>query len=412
MARQISLPSGEKRWVAEVERTLPDGSVYRAVGKRFRTRREAEEWRRQQLERLDDQWARHRLGLTAPSPEAQNPTTNPTTPTVEEWGEIFFAHRDGLVAERRLSPTTIASDHSHWAHIVENMGDLPLDKVTGDKIDAFKAKGGKSVHQRLTVLSAALTLAVRRRVIPYNPISEESHLARADVVPLPVRFHAIEDVVRILQAWPRAAYPREYIAVALAGLAGLREEEVRALRPQDVILTYAEGVYSVRGKVTSYLRGVIHIRQAVVRKRGGGWVEKPPKNGLPRKIPVCPTLAGILRPLLDQARPLLLADEDGNVFDGNGSKAPLQRLLRKVQEDLAIERRTFHELRKSAVNWWRRAGVGDGELARWLGHPGELPAVTRRHYLEAGAPEPDWIEAGKIEPPKVTQPRPALEVVG
>jgi integrase len=301
--------------------------------------------------------------------------------TLGEWSRIFLAHRQVMVGEGRLSPATLAANTSHMRALIRFWGEkFHIARLDGEQIDRYKAEhqnGNGTSHARLTALSAALNLAVARRIIPYNPIQAEGHLA-VTTAPKEVRCHTHEDVLRLLDAWP-PEYPRERLAVALAGLSGLRIEECRGLRPSDG---------SRKGRY-------LYIREVLVRQLGGGWVAKPPKNGLPRKVPVCQRLFEEIdraRPTLGKGRLL----EPTSRFDG-GANTTLSVQLQKAQERLGLERLTFHGLRKSAANWWRECGVPGPSVSTWLGHPGDVPLVTRRHYLTDGPPAPRPEEAHLLE---------------
>jgi integrase len=200
-------PTGQKRWRIAV--TMADGKrVWRVA----RSPREAERIRRQLV-------------------DARELDLDPSRQTVAGFLRSWIA---GLREARnqRIRPRTI----EHYEGIVENhlvpaLGDLRLSALTPARVQAFLDADGaapRTVHHHRAVLRRALNVAVRQRLLPYNPAAlvEPPRVEREKADPL-----TADEARRLLEAtagdWLHALW-------RLALVTGLRQGELLGLAWDDV----------------------------------------------------------------------------------------------------------------------------------------------------------------------------------
>jgi integrase len=293
---------------------------------------------------------------------------------VQWWARMELDVSDGC-----MSVSTLASYRSRMRLIEKAIGSVELHQLSGQHLDQLRvAVGKRQPGPYMVCLSSILTLAQGRRLIEVNPVRTE-FFSRQRKRPTPEqpKHHTHAEVLQLLERMPEG---RERAAVALAGLAGLRLGEVCALRQEDLHLEDGHCWLTIRNNL-------VH---------GGmyGETTKAPKSGKPRIVPVCDLLHALLD-WMPKMKPTLLADETGAPFRPWLS-GTLDRQLHMAQDALGLPRRTFHELRKSAMFWWQCAGVKPWNVSLWAGHAGDFMAhVTIDHYT--GLPEMDWEDAAKLE---------------
>lgn len=364
------LPNG--KWSCRIDRLLPSGERVRAsfiAG----TEKAARAWHDPQIAAIDEAVLRHRLGVDRPVREV--------CPTLRAFYDSdWWPNLEAKVAAGTLSSSTLAGYRSHMRRVLAAFGPLPLDHVNGAAIDRYRAANpGVNIRPLLVPLSSLLRLAVTRGKCPGNPLQAEGMLKVPVVVAAP-RHLSLDDVLRVIAALRED--PREQLAVALAGLAGLRLGEVRGLRWEDIRASKAGAWLSVEHNV---VKGLDNAR-----------IEKGCKGGRGRKVPICKTLANLLVASVPADRTgYVLADSRGRPIDGDSPNTRLQRLYLTRQQELGIEARTFHELRKSAIRWWEDRRVEPWNISYWAGHGGQhMARVTRDHY--SGEPTIDWTDAAKM----------------
>lgn len=360
-------------WRVAIDRVLPDGTRLRSA-RTFQTEKAAKAWQDAQTTVIDEAALRQKLGV-------DKPLLAPP-PTLRQFHDRdWWPNLELKVADGEASSATLAGYRSHMKKILRAMGHLPLDKVDGAALDAFRLAHPKTnIRPLLVPLSALLKLACARGKIPGNPLQAEGLLRSTGPTKAP-RHHSLADVLRLINAY-RPGEEREQLAVALAGLAGLRMGEVRGLRVADI-----------HGLGTKH--PWLAVEHNIVRGLDNAVIDKDCKAGRGRKVPVCATLAALLSKAVVVGE-FVVGDEDGPM-EGGGSRTRVQRLLRKHQTELELPGYTFHELRKAAVFWWEDKRVEPWNISYWAGHGGQFMArVTRDHY--SGAPVIDWTDAAKILP--------------
>jgi integrase len=364
------LKNGE--WSAKIDRVLPSGERIRASFK-ANSEKAARAWHDPQIAAIEEAVLRHKLGVDRPIIAA--------CPTLQAFHDSdWWPNLEAKVAAGDFSSATLASYRSHMKRVLRAFGTLPLDKVDGAAIDRFRAANPDvKVRPLLVPLSSLLKLAVTRGKAPANVVATEELLKTPVVVKEP-RHLSLDNVLRVTASL--ADSPREQLAVALAGLAGLRMGEVRGLRWSDIHAS-KEGAY-------------IGVENNLVKGLDNARIEKGCKANRGRKVPICKSLEALLvAAAATNHKGYVCAGPDGEPIEGGGSETRLQRLLRQRQKALGLELRTFHELRKSAIRWWEERRVEPWNISYWAGHGGQhMARVTRDHY--SGEPTIDWTDAAKM----------------
>ena len=413
MPQKRTRVSGHVSWQGEVKRGLPGGETYHR-SRCFPTKREAAAWEDGEQARLNDIWAAAALadkGIIAPQPTPRAASPSLMAFATEVWWPVV---------ERTLSPSTLVSYRSHWKRVDQAFGQTLLPEITSEAVRGFiDSYPGSRPARALTPLSACLSLALEKGLVQTNAVHQAGvfsspaksrwvpageHLDDEDAEP---EHHTPEELEAVLSSWPWREYPTEGWAVRLALKCALRLGEVRALRPEDVHLVFrwpglAEGEYLPgSARPSAFVRGWLDVRQNTVRGEAGGvkgWFTKRPKNGKCRFVPVPASVAWALLPLLDSSTSgACLLERNGEPLDGSGSRAPLQRLVREVQESLDLGAHPFHDLRNTAMATWASNGVKPWNVSFWGAHQEgvHMAKVTRGHYT--GRPEIDWSDAEKME---------------
>ncbi len=166
------------------------------------------------------------------------------------------------------------------------------------------------------------------------------------------------------------AVPARYRAMVLtAGLAGLRQGELFALRRDDVDLDAGE----------------IHVRRKRLRLASGIVIEDDPKSAAGRRTVALP------EPLVDELgthfERFVPEEDDAYVFTSSEG-LPLERnnFRRRVwdpaTEKSGLDGLRFHDLRHSAGTLAARTGATTKELMARLGHASARAAMIYQHATE------------------------------
>jgi integrase len=269
-------------------------------------------------------------------------------PTFTEWFEGRF-WEEWVIGERNKPSEQESKKSVFKCHLKDRLGHLRLDEIAeGGHIPRFKASlvekveagdlSMKSVNNILAVLSKALRYAEEERVI--------------DIVPR-VKLYKVEapekewwefsEYARILEA-AREEDPMWYAAVCLAGEAGLRVGEVRALRwERDIDL----------------VAGTVTVNEQT-RKGSTG----TPKGTKRRKVPMTGTLLDAVKSLSAVRRGYVVRNADGSAFtDGQTNN-----LIYRVSRLAGLPERAWHCLRHTFGTHAAMFGVNPWRLMAWMGH--------------------------------------------
>lgn len=200
-----------------------------------------------------------------------HPTTHQTT-TVAEFAVRYMAE---FCEANRQAPATLRRKRGALAlHILPAIGHVPLAQVTGEHVQAIKARlsglQARSVNSMLQVLRSMLRVAAEWHIIPQAP--------RVRMVAVPEDepdWFEIDEYERLCKAASMMDL-RTLAVVLLGGDAGLRRGEILALKWADVDFAG---------------------NRIVVRASRSAKGEKPPKNGRTRRVPMTPNLRHALADL-------------------------------------------------------------------------------------------------------------------
>jgi integrase len=289
------------------------------------------------------------------------------------------------LAAAPLSPRTRADNLRLWTtYSTPALRSTALRDVTTATLDAFVAglrervgeRTGRSLAPRtialaFNVIRAALSAAVRQRVLPANPaqgvtVRGGAAVSRAGQALSPeemVRFLADDPEHRLHALWTVAAYT------------GGRPGELLALRWEDADLE----------------AGILHIRRALVRV-GKEMYYAACKAGSERAVPLAPAVVETLRRhrtrqveerlklgegWVDDR--LIFASEVGSALDHN-NVADLFRARIKAAKVRPIR---WYDLRHSFGSYLVSHGTDLKTVAQLMGH--KDVALTLRHYVHPDA---------------------------
>ncbi len=325
------------RWRYREVIELPDGSRDRINGsapKHNNTKAAAQQ-------ALLDHLHRRRNPERAPQPRKE-------VPTFHEWFTGRFWQE--WVVARKNKPTEIRSKEIIYRiHIKPALGDLSLDEIDVGTVARFRAsllqkttaKGkplsDKRINNILAVLSKPLRYAVDAEVIAKAPKIGLLKVERPEIISWEFLEYA-----RVL----RAAYeegPEWYAAVCLAGEAGLRVGEVKALRWSDLDL----------------IAETLTVNQ---QTRNG--VTGTPKGRTRRTIPMTTTLLEALFRLGTKRSGFVVRDPDGSQKSDGQADQAIERICRRA----GLPMRRWHVLRHTFGTHAALLGVNPWTLQMWMGH--------------------------------------------
>ncbi len=239
--------------------------------------------------------------------------------------------------------------------ILDALGSKRLDQIRAQDFRAYEAElstRGIQPRHHLSLVRTVLRVAVEFGALERFP----------DLPTLPRTGRKLpdapsDDEVRALlscsESWLRTA-------IALAGFAGLRSGEVRALEVRDV----------------DFERGVLLVRRAYSADE-----VLTPKSGDERLVPLAPELRTLLevavRSKFPKARVVL--DELGKT----PTRQTLLARLKALQVRHGLPERSFHSLRHAFCSSMVRRGASLEAVRRLAGH--SALAVTERYVHATGA---------------------------
>jgi len=264
-------------------------------------------------------------------------------PTFDEWFTGRF-WREWVVG-RRNKPTEVKSKASIYeCHIKEVFGHRRLDEIGTGEIAAFRASlvekelGEKRINNVLAVLSKPLKYAADCELIAKAPKIGLFKVERPEI-----ESWDFEQYARLL-ASAKVEGADWYAAVCLAGEAGLRSGEVKALRwREDVDLiakTITVNQQTCHGETTT------------------------PKGRTRRTIPMTSTLELALKRLETVREGFVVRSFDGSAKRDGQTCHAIERICRRA----GLPVRYWHTLRHSYGTHAAMFGVNPWRLQAWLGH--------------------------------------------
>ena len=265
-------------------------------------------------------------------------------PTFDEW----FNGRFWLewVIGRKNKPTEVRSKKIIYRiHLKDRLGDKRLDEIDVGEIARLRAElvqrgdlGEKRINNILAVLSKPLKYAADCKVIAAAPKVGLFKVERPEIVAWDFAQYA-----RLLVA-AKAESPAWYVAVCLAGEAGLRIGEVKALRWREDVDLIA--------------------RTITVNQQTRNAETTSPKGRTRRTIPMTDRLYAALRSLETIREGFVVRNLDGSQKTDGEADAAIRRICRRA----GLPAQGFHRLRHSFGTHAALFGVNPWRLQAWMGH--------------------------------------------
>ena len=357
--------TGRERWfwIVDVDWEAPDGSKTRVRKvSPIQTKRFAEEYERQ----VRDDLLMGRYGRRK------------EIPLFRDWYHGRY-WREWVVG-RRNKPSTVQGKLSvYQQHLEAVFGHKHLDEIRAGEIAAFRAslveKGltDKTINNILTILSKPLHYAADVDVIAKAP-----KVGLFKVEAPEIEFWEIEQYARLLTAAEKEG-PVVQAAVSLAGEAGLRVGEVKALR-------WREDVDMVAGTITVNQQ----MRQGVVGT---------PKGRTRRTVPMTALLWDALKRLPVTREGLVIRNLAGQA---KSDENQMKNLSYRVCRLAGLPERGWHTLRHTFGTHAAFFGVNPWRLMTWMGHKRIDETMRYVHVADGHRRElpPELIAAvtGELDP--------------
>lgn len=271
------------------------------------------------------------------------PTTKKEVPTFKEWFNGRF-WREWVVG-RRNKPTEVTSKEIIYrCHLEEAFGHLQLDEIGHGEVAAFRATlvekklSEKRINNILAVLSKPMKYAVDCELISKSPKIGLYRVERPEIEPWD-----FEQYARMLTAATTEG-AEWYAAACLAGEAGLRIGEVKALRWREDVDLMAQTItvnqQTCYGETTT------------------------PKGRTRRTIPMTSMLEKALRALETVREGFVVRNLNGSAKTDGQANCVILRICRRA----GLPARRWHTLRHTFGTHAALFGVNPWRLQSWMGH--------------------------------------------
>jgi integrase len=272
-------------------------------------------------------------------------------PNGQFWKQWVIANKN-KASERRTKV------YIYRSHLKPRFSDTQLDQIDANAIATFRADlvkaelSEKRINNVLAVLSKSLRWAEEIGIVERAPRIRFHKIERSEIV-----FYEFAEYARILNAAAKLG-PRWFAAVCLAGEAGLRVGEVKAIRWREDIDMTARTV-TVNQQV---LRGVFGT----------------PKGRTRRTIPMTDRLYKALKAISTVREGLLLRGAEGDSLTDSYVHEMLYRTCRLA----GLPERGWHILRHSFATHAAMFGINPWTLNAWLGHKAMEETMRYVHVAE------------------------------
>jgi integrase len=263
--------------------------------------------------------------------------------TFKDWFHGRF-WTEWVIAQKNKPSEVEAKQSIYKVHLGPAFGRMPLNEIDFPVIARFRAKliesglSDKRINNILAVLSKALNYAEQAKVIASASSVGMLKVERPEIVAW-----SLEEYARLLAA-AKALDPMWYAACCLAGEAGLRIGEIRALdwrRDVDLIAgTITVNKQTRRGQMTS------------------------PKGRTRRTVPMTDTLLAALKGLDTIRTGFVIRTLDGAGMTDNETKYHCYRICRAA----GLPERGWHNSRHAFGTHAAMFGVNPWKLMLWMGH--------------------------------------------
>ena len=273
--------------------------------------------------------------------------------------ERFLPYLMDKIAREKRKPSLLKFYRDNLAnHLKDTIGKIALRDMTTqhiqqllDDIDRKKNLHHKTLQRIKTTISAVFTYAMQQDLVQRNPVQGTTVEGRRTK---PDRYaYSLKEMLAMISALPR----RSATVVAVAGLTGLREGEIRGLQWQD------------------YDGGTLSVGRSVWRTH----VHQPKTDASIDMVPVIPSL----RMVLDEYRKTVPNSPTDWIFDGNRKHTPLN-LANLVRREMLPNLKPgtwhgWHGFRRGLATRLHDAKVQVEVIQEILRHSD--PKVTRDSYI-------------------------------
>ncbi len=279
-------------------------------------------------------------------------------PTFAEWFNGSFWHE--WVIGRENKPTEQRAKKIIYAlHLEPRFGKLRLDEITTPVVARFRADlvakklGDKRINNILAVLSKPMKYAVDCEVIGKSPRIGMFKVERPEIVAWD-----FAQYVRLLAAAKNEGEDW-YAAVCLAGEAGMRVGEVKALR-------WREDVDMIAKTIT-------------INQQTCNGETTTPKGRTRRTVPMTTTLHDALKRMSVIREGFVVRDLDGTAKADGQANWTMARMCRTA----GLPVHYWHTLRHTFGTHAALFGVNPWRLQAWLGHKRIDETMLYVHVAEA-----------------------------
>ncbi len=296
------------------------------------------------------------------------------TITFKEWFKGRFWTE--WVVGRKNKPTEVRSKNIIYdKHLGPRFGEMPIDEIDVGEVARFRAAlvgmglSEKRINNILAVLSKPLRYAVDCELIAKAPKIGLFKVERPEIVAW--------DFVQYARLLAAAKTEGEdwYTAICLAGEAGLRVGEVKALR-------WREDVDMIAKTITVNFQ-----------TRNGETTT--PKGRTRRTVPMTDALHEALKRMSTIREGLVVRNLDGTAKNDGDADTAIRRICRRA----GLPMRYFHVLRHTFGTHAALFGVNPWRLQGWMGHKRIDETMLYVHVAETHLRElPENIRAHVTEP--------------
>jgi integrase len=339
-------------WEIDIVLTLPNGEKIRERRKApVASKSDAKKWAQERERHLLQHGRPQRRGAKQPATEEK------TTPTFAEFVPRYLA--DHVKANREKPSTQKAKRGICANHLIPAFGHLRLDAITTEDIQRLKLalaeRAPKTLNNILAVFNTILKVAHQWGVIEAIPVRGKW----VKTTTPSMAFYDFDEYDR-LRAAARKAGARHELLVLLAGDAGLRCGEIRALRWSSI----------------DFGRGLLTVERAYSLDQ-----VLTPKGDKIRAVPMTTRL----REALQKTR---ATSEHKNVLvtlDGNVPHPwTIRDWLNRAQREANLDEKGPHTLRHTFCSHLAMTGAHVMEIKMLAGHA-ELETTQRYMHLSPRA---------------------------
>jgi len=289
--------------------------------------------------------------------EIRNPEENKKeVPTLNTFKVEFMAT---YVQANNKPSERMAKEYMFKLHLLPAFGRRRLDDIATRDVEKFKAeklKSGlkpKTVNNMISCLGKTLRYAAENEIIDKIP-----RLRFVKTFDKPMDFLDFDEYERLMEA--ASVDAETYPAILLAGDAGLRMGEIRALQWGDLDL--------VAGKVL------------VQRNEYRGYVGSP-KGGRVRRVPMTKRLRTGLKKARHLKGDWVLCDATGKMWSRGEADTPLKRAIRKS----GLRKFGWHTLRHTFCSHLAMKGAPIRTIQGLAGHASITTTMRYMHLTESAA---------------------------